>query len=330
MGAAPQPPQGPGIMADFPADLLDRPAVDAAGLVALRHLDDATTAATRLSDRTDAEALHDFRVAVRRLRVTLQAYPGLREGVPKKHRRRLRKLTRATNAVRDAEAQIAWFRDRSAQFTPSQRAGLSPLRSRLRARRRRAQADTHLKLQRGFARLERKIRRALTALRSEAGGHEVSFRSIAAATLVKYAMDLRKRVEDTGATSAADLHATRISAKRLRYLLEPVERSVAHGARLTDRLKQLQDLFGALTDAHGLRAELRRAAELDEPAGITAATNLLHAEVDSLLATLRTDWSTAGLELETEVTAAARQLNPSAVQPSNRRRPVRRRSRVPA
>jgi hypothetical protein len=87
-------------MADFPADLLERPAVDAASLVALRYLDDSTTAATRLSDRTDAEALHDFRVAVRRLRVTLQAYPGLREGVPKKYRRRLRKLTRATNAVR--------------------------------------------------------------------------------------------------------------------------------------------------------------------------------------------------------------------------------------
>lgn len=317
-------------MRNFPPDLLDRPALDAAIVVASRYLDDAVAAATRLSDRADTEALHDFRVAIRRLRVTLRAYPDLRDGVPRKQRRRLRKLARETNPIRDVEAQLAWFRDHSARFTRSQRAALAGLRSRLQTRRRRAQAHSHMKLQSRFTGIEPRIRRALAALRS-AGGHEPPFRAIAAATLEKYVMDLRKRLDDRSATSAPDLHATRIAAKRLRYLLEPVERGIAAGARLIDRLKRLQDLFGGLTDAHELRAELRRAAELGQPVGITAATTVLEAEVTGLLTTLREDWSAAGVELELEVGAAARQLRStqSPRRPS-RRPPPRRRSRVPA
>ncbi len=331
MGAAPEPFACIGVMRTLPPDLLDRPAVDAAIVLASHYLDDAVAAAARLSDRADAEALHDFRVAVRRLRVTLRAYPGLHEGVPRKHRRRLRKLARATNTIRDAEAQLTWFRDRSARFTPSQRAALGALRARLRARRRRAQAHCHAKLQRRFAKLEPKIRNALTSLQSNAGPHEPPFRTIAAAALVKYVMDLRKRFDDRGATSAADLHATRIAAKRLRYLLEPVERDIARGARLIDQLKRLQDLLGGLTDAHELGAELRRAAELDQPVGIAAATKVLEADVTGLLTALRADWSTAGVELEQEVGAAIRQLQPTRPGPTpERRRPARRRSRVPA
>jgi CHAD domain-containing protein len=333
MGAAPEPFACIGVMRSLPPDLLDRPAVDAAIVVASHYLDDAVAAATRLSDRADAEALHDFRVAVRRLRVTLRAYPGLHEGIPRKHRRRLRKLGRATNTIRDAEAQLTWFRDRSPRFTLSQRAALVALRARLRARLRRAQAHGHGKLQRRFAKLEPRIRHALTSLQSNAGPHEPPFRTIAGAALVKYMMDLRKRLDDHGggATSAADLHATRIAAKRLRYLLEPVERDIARGAWLIDQLKRLQDLLGGLTDAHELGAELRRAAELDQPVGIAAATNVLETDVTRFLTTLRADWSTAGVELEKEVGAAIRQLQPTRPGPTtDRRRPARRRSRLPA
>ena len=332
MGVAPQPAAG-GAMTDLATPLLDRTVAEATGLVALRYLDAATAAASRLTDRTDAEALHDFRVALRRLRVTVRAYPDLREAVAKKYRRRLRKLARETNAIRDAEAQIAWFRDHTAQFTPPQRAALAPLRSRLRSRRRRAQVDTHVQLQSRFAKIERKIRRSLTTLLADDGRGKSPFRVSAAATLVAHAKDLRERLEPGAAGSAAELHATRIAAKRLRYLLEPVEQDLEQGARLTGRLKQLQDVFGGLTDAHELQGELRRAATTDQETGVTAAFNLLDAEVAGLLATVREDWSSAGVELEKEVIAAARQLSSSRaprVPPSRRHRAARRRSRIPA
>lgn len=316
-------------MPDFPTDLLDRPAVDAAGQVALRYLDDAVAAAARLSDRTDAQALHDFRVALRRLRVTLRAYPGLREGVSKKYRRRLRKLARATNGARDVETQIVWFQERAARFTPAQRRALSALRARLRARRRRAQAHTHLKLQQRFVKLERKVRRALTGLRSGAGAHERPFRAIAAATLATHALDLGTRLADTAATSPADLHATRIAAKRLRYLLEPVENRVPQGKTLTARLKHMQDVFGGLTDAHELQGELRRFAKTDQSVGVAAATRVLETEVQELLETVRAEWPAGAAEFEKAIAAVARQLRTPAG-PARRQSPARRRSRLPA
>jgi CHAD domain-containing protein len=184
--------------------------------------------------------------------------------------------------------------------------------------------------QRRFTKLEPKIRRALAGLLSKAGSHEAPFRSIAAATLVQYAMDLRKRLGNAAAAGPADLHATRIAAKRLRYLLEPVEQRLAGGAGIIDRLKQLQDLCGGLTDAHELRGELRRAASTDQATGITAATTLLDAEVKGFLTTVREDWSGAGSEIEKEVVAAVRALSPSPRPPSPSRRSGRRRSRVPA
>ena len=277
-------------MANFTAALLDRPAVQSAATVALAYLDDAAAAAARLDDRTDADALHDFRVALRRLRVTVRAYPGVHESVPKKQRSKLRKLARSTNAARDAEVQIAWFRDRSARFTPTERAALGPLRARLRARRRKALTDTHRAVPERFGKLERKLRRHLTELQSRAGGHEAPFRVVAVGTLVQHVAELGSRLRSASPSSApAELHATRIAAKRLRYLLEPVRSGMPNGNRLVQRLKDLQDLLGALTDAHELELVLA-----DGGADATTATNLLRAEVAALFTKLRDEWSTAG------------------------------------
>ncbi len=309
-------------MADLTRALLDRPAVLAAGIVALAHLDDATAAAARLGDRTDPEALHDFRVAVRRLRATLRAYPGLRERVPGKQRRQLRKLARATNSAREAEVQIAWFRERSPGFTLSERAALGPLRGRLRARRRRAVAATQPKLQERFGKLERKLRRRLIAVQSDAGSDEAPFREVAAATLLQHANDLKRRFGAVlPASGPVELHAARIAAKRLRYLLEPVASSLANGRPLVQRLKELQDLLGALTDAHELEPLLKEAG-----AGAAPAANLLRNEVAALFTQLRDEWSEAGPALEREVAAAARQLRPARKTPPAppRRRRLRR------
>jgi inorganic triphosphatase YgiF len=56
------------------------------------------------------EALHDFRVALRRVRsVTRALRPYLGKAVRKKHERRLRDAARATALARDAEVQLAWL-----------------------------------------------------------------------------------------------------------------------------------------------------------------------------------------------------------------------------
>jgi len=79
--------------------LLARPVPAAVALIAVARLDEARAASARLDGREDPEALHDFRVALRRLRTLLRAYRQEAGDVtPKKLQRRLRDLTRDTSA----------------------------------------------------------------------------------------------------------------------------------------------------------------------------------------------------------------------------------------
>ena len=301
-------------------DLLDQSAVQAAATVALAHLDAAAAAATRLTDPSDHDALHDFRVAIRRLRVTIRAYPGVHESVAKKQRRRLRKLARATNTARDTEVQLLWFRTRLSRFAPPDRRALAPLRARLRARRRRTITRTQPELLRQFGRIERKLRRRLVAAR-DSGAHEAQFRGIAAATLVQYANDLSSRLRVLTPTSkATEVHATRIAAKRLRYLLEPLRPAIADAQPIIDRLKILQDLLGELTDGHTLEAVLQEAGEV-----AAAAATVLRAESGALFATLEHEWQQAGPEFVRQIDLVAQQLRPVIKAPTQPSRPHRAR-----
>ncbi|HEY9420766.1 MAG TPA: CHAD domain-containing protein, partial [Thermoanaerobaculia bacterium] len=66
-------------------NLLARSPEEGARLLALSFLDQARAARPRLADPSDSEALHDFRVALRRLRSCLRAYRSfLDESVPRK------------------------------------------------------------------------------------------------------------------------------------------------------------------------------------------------------------------------------------------------------
>jgi CHAD domain-containing protein len=68
-------------------ELIDRSAEEGARVVALALLSDADEAARALERRDDEEALHDFRVGLRRLRSALRAFrPWLAQGVPRKQR----------------------------------------------------------------------------------------------------------------------------------------------------------------------------------------------------------------------------------------------------
>ena len=99
--------------------------------LALAQLDAAATACARVADRDDAEALHDYRVALRRLRSLLRAYAPWYDPVPKHLRKRLRRLVRATNAARDTEVQIEWLRHTLPRLKAGARSGLDWLLARL-------------------------------------------------------------------------------------------------------------------------------------------------------------------------------------------------------
>ena len=106
----------------LPQYLLDLPAEEAARLIALALLDRTADAARRLADPTDPMALHDFRVAIRRLRSCLQAYrPEIDGSLSRRLRRRLTRLAQITRRSRDLEVHLAWERAQEPSLTAGQR-----------------------------------------------------------------------------------------------------------------------------------------------------------------------------------------------------------------
>ncbi len=60
-------------------------------------------------------------------------------------------------------------------------------------------------------------------------------------------------------TAAPEIHAARIAAKRVRYLLEPFAVELDHAPEAIELLRGLQDLLGTVTDCHVMARELREA-----------------------------------------------------------------------
>lgn len=247
------------------SESLSRPPEEGARLIALSWLDQAAAAFPRLQDTGDTEALHDFRVALRRLRSCLRSYrPWLEESLPKKLRRRLRDLAASTGPGRDTEVQIEWLRGRSRHLGSYQRPGLAWILGRLEERMRAANEEMAALLPKEFPRLETDLRERLSTYRTEihlaAGGHvSPTLAEVTAGILRSQAAELEShlaRVE--GPEDEHEAHEARISAKRLRYLLEPFDPEQP----LVKRVKKLQDLLGELHDAHVLETELAEALQI--------------------------------------------------------------------
>src|SRR4051794_41081176 len=119
----------------LPSDLLRRSVEEGSRLLALGYLDEIGSAERRLPDPQDSEALHDFRVGLRRLRSSIRAYrPQLKGSVSKKLRRRLGDLTVATNPGRDLEVQLEWLHQQLPRLAPGETEGMAWLTGRLEGR----------------------------------------------------------------------------------------------------------------------------------------------------------------------------------------------------
>lgn len=238
--------------------------------LALGFLDQAAAAKDRISDPQDTEALHDFRVGLRRLRSTLGIYRDLlAESVGKKLAKRLKALADSTGEGRDAEVALVWL-DQAVQSDPPPGPSARPahrwFRARLAAVRERAYAEIAERIEEDFAPLAGRLRERLSVYRAEVrldeAGTPRRFGDVAAAALGRLG---EKIVADlAGVVSAEDeenSHRARITAKRIRYLLEPFAAECPEARAAAKRLKQLQELLGELHDAHVLERTLKDAAE---------------------------------------------------------------------
>lgn len=139
--------------------LASLPAAEAARRLALGRLAEAGAAAWRLSDPDDAEALHDFRVALRRLRALLRALEEPLAGrAGKRWQRRLARLADATGEGRDAEVALAWVESERSTLPAGQRPGAVWLAAVLAQRTEQAYAGVRNEVQAKFAPLAERLR----------------------------------------------------------------------------------------------------------------------------------------------------------------------------
>lgn len=252
-----------------PTDLLRAPAEESARRIALGLLEEARAALRRLDDAGDAEALHDYRVAIRRLRSTLRAWRAeLGKSVPKRLRRALREVQTATGAGRDAEVALAWLEGQRAKLDEDQQPGLDWIADRLAARHDAWREHVREDVRQAFAEVESDLEKRLGTLKLEIPLRgEPELRTFAQAFAEKVraaAADLGRALEHIGSPDDRErCHEARIAGKRLRYLVEPLRHGLDEAATVVSATKRLQDALGDLNDAHVLREELDSALEIE-------------------------------------------------------------------
>jgi len=247
--------------------LLESSAQEGARLIALALLDHARAATARLHDVNDAEALHDVRVALRRLRSCLRAFDEiLGRAVPRRWRRRLNRLARRTGPGRDAEVQLRWLREEGRALDEREQSGVRWLEAQLEARVKDEYSALRDRLPARLEKLERGLRGSLETYRLDvrvgSRANPEPFADVARGVLHEQidslARDLAwvRSLEDE-----TQAHQARIHGKRLRYMLEPLRDEVPAAIDAIDQLKGLQDLLGDLNDLHGLAAIVGEALE---------------------------------------------------------------------
>src|SRR4051812_16852717 len=255
------------MMVRLPPNLMTRPAKEAARILALSYLRQIGRDQTRLADPEDLEALHDFRVGIRRFRSCIRAYrPQLEDSLTRKTEQSLRKLMRETNAGRDTEVQLKWLRNQGDRLQPQDTQGLFWLIGRLEGRKLETLDPVTARIGGQFRKTAAKLRRRLSILKVEIepgpGRHGPTFGQVTGEAIEQHVTrlddDLRQIVDVTDVKQA---HRTRVSTKRLRYLLEPVARWHPRSRDVIGRLKEAQDRLGELHDMHLLSAGIAAAVE---------------------------------------------------------------------
>jgi CHAD domain-containing protein len=239
-------------------------------------------------------------------------------------RRRLRALARATNDGRDVEVQLAWLAKQIGRLAPDSVPGFYWLVGRLEDRKQKTHDRAIADVARRYDKAGGKLRRWLGILRIELqtgqGQQLQTFREVTGALARRQVEAVRNdlgRIRD--ASDAEQAHRTRISLKRLRYLLEPIARRNRRAGALVRRFKDAQDLLGEHHDMHllslgiaSLRTRVSNSTFSELDAGLTALARLAD---EAALAAFDRFQSIWGGELGNRILARAEELGRGLEEP---------------
>ncbi len=288
----------------LPAELLRLPAWHGARVLLAAQLDELKAAHGRFPG--DDEALHDFRVALRRLRSALTGWrtivePGMDR--PGLSRGRWRSLAQATSVARDAEVQRALLDEEAGRLGGSDDAAMRLLMHEQAVELRRAERAAYDALvvdwPNALALVER-LRARLRVCRIDLDGDHPLFGVALGQHLqarVRMAEEAVAAVDEARLRSTAELmeraHRLRIAVKHVRYTLDPIGELPA-AAPLLKMLKRLQDALGLLHDVAIAEARPATPHSFARPASATA---------DEAARRLRAHWAARRVALFAELDA---------------------------
>jgi CHAD domain-containing protein len=233
----------------------------------------------------DVNAIHQARVATRRVRAALPIVTG------GSRRRKLKKsftrLTRALGGVRELDVAILTLDELvSDPSVPAE--GLQQLRGILQEQRQRFHAEMSGTVQHvDLERLQRKTLAATErALEDDSDQSDLKRLRSVVKRAGRRALALQAAIENAGNIYLADrLHQVRIAVKKLRYVLEIArELSRSRASARIRMLKNAQDLLGRMHDFEVLITRIRALQGSDR-----APTLKVSADLDRLVRRLETE-----------------------------------------
>ena len=236
--------------------LADQPAgTTVAGLLA-RYLDQGDAAARHLRRGSDDEALHDLRIALRRIRALLGAYGDWLKVPDKKAKGHIARLARRTSLARDGEILRAWLATMPPDLTHTATfADILALLDQAACNHGETGAKAiHARYQKLAANL-RRARPARTDRKTRFGttaGFQIQ------KALARFAHRLTQLQQQPSPETA---HNARIAGKSVRYLVEPFTRADLQWREHGQRLARYQTLLGDIQDCAAMRELLADIAE---------------------------------------------------------------------
>jgi CHAD domain-containing protein len=234
----------------------------------------ANVPGTRLGE--DIEALHQMRVATRRMRAAIDMFADVLPVRAGRLHAELGWLAALLGDVRDLDIQIGRFDDWTDQMSGDHREALDELADLFIGER--VKARTVLLEALDSKRYERLVS-GLTGMLVQGPsmrsgtGRALAVAAVPALINERHAASRKAARRATRTAAAADYHRLRIRCKRLRYSLEFA--SGLYGAELKGFVRQmtrLQDTLGSMQDAEVASARLQGIALTEEGAGLSRAT----------------------------------------------------------
>ena len=207
----------------------------------------------------DPEAIHDFRVALRRLRSWLQAFrPFLGESLRRRSEKRLGRLSRIAGPARDLEVGRALLLEMAGAGQSVVAVEARRVAGRLQPAEFRARRTVVRMVVEDLSADAARVAEQLHPI-DVLAANEPTMAAVLASLLRRRLKKVRNSLSRLVRGSRMEsYHSARIAAKRLRYLLEAFDGTSRLAAGAVHRLSALQDALGELNDYQVL---LRRVTE---------------------------------------------------------------------